>query len=802
MDYENEITKDSDDNEKTEGEGVGSKSKWPAIHKQALIDFKLCQDAESDNRENALDDLKFARLGEQWPEDVIRKRKIEGRPCMTYNRMPTFIRQVVNDGRQNKPAIKVHPADDEADPKTAEVINGLIRNIEYSSNSEVAYDTGLDFAASSGVGYWRVDVDYTHDDAFEMDIRIERISNPFSVFSDYNSTCADSSDWNLAFVVDAIDEKAFKKKYKGKSTIGFNSDEYICMPDDWRDGDKVIIAEYWTRKEVEKTLALLSDGRVVHEDWLSEDVPDIDGVTNGELLASYGVTVEKTRPSTSYKVCQYIINGAEVLEENEWEGRYIPLVPVYGEELNIEGKRHFRSLIRDAKDAQRNFNYWRTTTTELIALAPKAPFIGAVGQFDTDADKWIRANVDNVPYVEYDVVNGAPPPMRQGFAGVPAGALQEALNASDDMKSIIGIYDASLGARSNETSGRAINARKSESDTGTFHFIDNQARAIRHTGRIILDLIPHVYNQARIIRVMGIDKTPQNIPINQPLPPQAQGEQGQAMQGQVQQNGQMQQQQGQPVAEDGTAQIYDLTVGKYDLTVDVGASFQTKREEAAYGMTELVRAFPQAASVIAPRLAKAQDWPEADEIAKELEAMTPKGIQANPQLQQAQQQIEQMGQQLQQAQQQLQSMQADKSLEAQKLQIDQFNAETQRAKAMREIQPVQQAQEVINTDMSEAEKLQFDAEVKLALEDKKHHGAMELEMLKQRAEIAKSNTNEMMTHDENMNMVPNEKAGVMSETISALVQELAGLRKTVHAPRVLIRDNNGRAVGSRLDINE
>lgn len=746
-----------------------SRSKWPEIHKQALKDFKLCLDAEADNRKLALDDLKFARLGEQWPDDVIKKREQEGRPCMTYNRMPTFIRKVVNDGRQNKPAIKIHPVDDDADVNTAEVINGIIRNIENSSNSEVAYDTGLDFAASCGFGYWRVDVDYTHDDSFELDIFIERISNPFSVYGDYSSTCADSSDWNIAFVVDAIDKKEYTQKYGKKAKIDFDSDQYIGMPDDWRDGDKVIVAEYWTRKEVEREIAKLSDGRVVETDWLDEDVEGLEGVTNGDLLLSYGVDVQTTRKAKSFKVCQYIMSGAEILEENDWAGKYIPLVPVYGEELNIEGKRHFRSLIRDAKDAQRNFNYWRTTTTEMVALAPKAPFIGAVGQFDTDADKWSQANTENAPYLEYDVVDGAPPPQRQGFAGVPAGALQEALNASDDMKAIIGIYDASLGARSNETSGRAINARKTEAETGTFHFIDNQARAIKHTGRIILNLIPHTHSKARIVRIMGEDKKTQNVAVNQP-----------------QQQGQM--------ADDGTAQVYDLTVGKYDLVVNVGMGFQTKREEAAYGMTELVRAYPMAAPVIAPHLAEAQDWPGADKIAEELRMLSPQGQQANPQVQQAQQAVQQLQQQLQQAQQQLQSMQADKSIEAQKLQIDAFNAETNRLKAQKELQP--NIVENQGGEVDEREKIALETESKVILERVKQEGQKELEMIKQRADIAKSNTNQLLMTDENLNLVPNGELFNIKQMIDAMGAEMQDVKRRTSAKRKLVRDENGRPQGS------
>jgi hypothetical protein len=635
-----------------------------ALHKEALEDFRLCQDAEKESREAGLDDLKFGRLGKQWhPEDEAR-RAAERRPCMTFNRMPTFIRAVVNEGRQNKPAIKVHPADDKADPATAEVINGLIRNIEYTSNADQAYDTGLDFAASCGMGYWRVDLQYACDDSFELDLVIERIANPFSVYGDYDSNSADGSDWNRAFLVDTIGKEDFEAKYKGKEKVDWDADSYKNMPDAWREGDKIVIAEYWRRREVPGKIAQLSDGRVVDAKWLEEPVPDVEGLTNSMLLESEGIQVVGERETKTYKVTQYILNGTEVLEANEWAGKFIPIIPVYGEEVNIEGKRYYRSLIRDAKDAQRNFNYWRTTTTELVALAPKAPWIGAVGQFDTDSDNWASANTQSHAKLEYDPVEGAPPPQRQPFAGVPAGALQEALNASDDMKATIGIFDPSLGARSNETSGVAINARKTQASNNTFHFIDNQARAIRHTGRILIDLIPKVYNKARMIRVMGEDKTPQNVPINQQAPQQDPTQQG-------------------------MAQAYNLTIGKYDLTVDTGPGFQTRREEAAFGMTELVRAFPPAAAVIAPHLAKVQDWPGAKEIADELKAISPNAG-PNPQMQQMQGQLQQAGQQLQQLQQQLNDKQMEMAIEQQKVDIDRHKAETDRLKVVLDAKQMEQ----------------------------------------------------------------------------------------------------------------
>ncbi len=362
------------------------------------------------------------------------------------------------------------------------------------------------------------------------------------------------------------------------------------------------------------------------------------------MFDAAGVSViGRPRETNSFEVKQHLLTGAEVLETVDWAGKYIPIVPVYGDEVNIEGRRRLRSLVRDAKDPQRMFNYWRTTSTELVALAPRAPFIGPKGAFKTDADKWATANVENHAYIEFD---GASAPQRQAFAGVPAGALQEALNASDDIKSILGLYDASLGAASNETSGRAILARQREGDVSTFHFVDNLSRAIRHAGRILIDLIPHVYSQPRMVRVLGPGGEPATVAVNQP---------------------------------GGAAPVYDLAAGKYDLTVEAGPSFTSRREEAANQMIELIRAFPQAAPVLGDLLAKNLDWPGADEIAQRLKTLLP------PQLQGQGGAPE--GQQMAALQQQLAALQADRTIQTRKLDIEQYQAETHRIEAVNKGQP-------------------------------------------------------------------------------------------------------------------
>lgn len=613
---------------------------------EAREKFGRAMDAENHNRETFLEDIRFAKLGEQWPDEIETMRRKQSRPCLTINKMPTFIRQVVNDSRQNKPSIKVRPVDSGADRDTADVINGLIRNIEYTSNADVAYDTAIESAVAGGFGYIRVGLDYAYDDSFDMDITIERVLNPLCVYGDPNSMSADGSDWDVAFITERMPKDTFKAKYKGKALVDFEHDAWSEAGDDWLNEDGVLVAEYWTREEVVNRLFKLNNGAIV-DDQKMED-PDIQiALQMGQLQ------VVGEREAKSYKVRQVIMSGVDVLENNDWPGRYIPIVPVYGDDFAVEGKRYFRSLISAAKDAQRMVNYWRSTSTELVALAPRVPFIGPKGAFKTDSDRWATANTESHSYLEYD---GPTPPQRQPLdMGVAAGALQEALNASDDMKAIIGMYDASLGARSNETSGKAIMARQREGDIATFHFIDNLSRAIRHVGRIMIDLIPIVYTGERVVRVIGEDGKENSVEINKPT--------------------QKTDDKGRPMV-DATGQavmaMHDLTAGKYDLTVEAGPSFTTRREETAAQITEMIRAFPQAAPILGGPLAKNLDWPGAQEISEKLEKMDPTNQQQGipPQMQE---QIQKFQMEFQKIKAENEQLKADKA-------IDEYDAQTKRMK--------------------------------------------------------------------------------------------------------------------------
>lgn len=607
--------------------------------------FDRAAEWENDNRLRALDDVKFARLNEHWPWRVKKQREDDGRPCLVIPKLPSFIRQVVNSARRNKPGINVVPADSSGDVKTAEIMSGLIRNIEVTSDAEVAYDTAVEWAVSAGWGYFRINIDYSDDDSFDKDICIERIDDPFTVYGDPDSRSADSADWNCCWVVSMLSLDAFQAKYKGKEAVDWDGLGYTGLPAPWRDGDSVMVCEYWHREDVERTIYMLGNGEVVGEDVFQQNI---------DILAPLNVVGE--RQVKSKKVTQYIMTGAEVLETVEWPGKYIPIVPVYGDEITIEGKRYFKSLIHDAKDAQRELNYWRSMAAETVALAPKAPFIGPVGAFNTDIQKWATANDAAHAFIEYD---GPIQPQRQGYAGPPAAEMQQAMSATADMKEITGIYDPSLGAPSNETSGVAIARRQGQSDVSNFHFIDNLSRAIRHAGRIILDLIPRVYSTTRIVRVLGEDMKPQNVQV-------APQEQQQELAMEAQQMGR------------DLLPMFDLAAGKYDLVVKSGPSYGTQREYVRDEIVEIMRSFPPSAPVLGPMYLRNSDWPGAEEAAEKLEAMTG-GEGGDPRAQQ----------QMMQAQAQMAQLQAENQALKQANDIKLFEAQTKRMEAEIKAQEIQ-----------------------------------------------------------------------------------------------------------------
>lgn len=586
------------------------------IIKDALDQFRESWEGGSYNRDRYEEDIRFARLGDQWPDAIRKLRQEEGRPALTINRLPSFIRQVVNDARQNKPAVTVHPVDSGADVDKAKVIAGIVRSIERQSNADIAYDTAIDCAVSGGFGFFRIDLDYASPDSFDMELFIRRVANPLMVYWDVSSTEFDASDWRYAFVSDLMTESEFEQAYPGAEKIDFEGGTDTELIGDWILGERVRVAEYWAKSTQKRKLILARNAGgefALREDMLEKVAKEfIDGtefdmgkVGPDELVRAYftltGTEIVKEREAEFPEVKRYMISGKEVLEESVWPGGNIPICPVWGEEVIVDGRRHFRSMIQDARDPATMLNYWRSATTELVALAPRAPWIGPEGFIPPGQEqKWETANTRSHAYLTYSPDTGAAP-QRVPFAGVPAGALQEALSAQDDMKAIIGIYDSSLGARSNETSGRAILARQREADSSNFHFIDNLNRAIRYCGQCLVDLIPHVYHGRQMVRILGEDMKEEVVSLvsNQAQP-----------------------------QEDGSTPAYDLTIGRYDVTVKSGPSYATQREEARDILIEIMRQIPDAAPLIGDIVLEHLDFVGAERVAERLKLLLPPQVQA------------------------------------------------------------------------------------------------------------------------------------------------------------------------------
>ena len=640
--------------------------------------------AYSESREDELDDLRFMAGSPdnqwQWPQDVLSTRgsvqgqTVNARPCLTINKLPQHVRQVTNEQRQNRPSAKVIPANDMADPEVAEVMNGMIRHIEYMSDADVAYDTACDNQVTYGEGYIRILTEYCDENSFDQDIKIGRIRNSFSVYMDPLIQDPTGADAEWCFITEDLTKEEYERLYPNAAPLTSIMAQGIGDQDisQWISENTIRIAEYFYIKHDKATLLMFQGGMTAFE-----------GSPEAKDMQRMGLTPVRKRQADRRRVMWMKTNGYEVLEEREWAGRFIPVIRVVGNEFQVDGRIFISGIVRNAKDAQRMYNYWTSQEAEMLALAPKAPFIGYGGQFEGYEYQWKTANTHNWPYLEVnpDVTDGsgsvlplpqrAPPPLPQ------TGLIQAKMGASEDIKATTGQYDASLGQVSNERSGKAILARERQADVGTYHYVDNLARAVRHVGRQLIDLIPKIYDTQRIARVIGVDGETSMIKINP--------DQQEPVKKIVDQMG---------VVID---KLYNPAVGRYDVVVTTGPSYLTKRQEAMDAMSQILQGNPQLWAVAGDLFVKNMDWPGAPEMAARLrKTIDPKVLadtDNDPALQAAQMQIQAMGQEMQQMASLLQNVQ--QSMEAQELRIKEYDAETKRISAVSAGMTPDQIQDVV-----------------------------------------------------------------------------------------------------------
>lgn len=566
-------------------------------------------DADRDNRDRDEEDRLFY-AGQQWQRSDLELRR--NRPTLTINRLPQFVKQVTGELRQNKPAIRVLPVDEQTDPELAKVYSAIIRHIESRNDAHRKYAKSGEQAVIGGIGWLGVLTDYADDTSFEQEAVIRHIRNPSSVVIDPDAVEHTREDMNWAFVVEDMTLEAFREKYPDASLNGFPTDD-STHPEyqGWITQDKIRVAEYWVREPYQTKLYLLSDGTTIRE----------EDEVNPSLMAALKIVA--TRNVTAYKVKCRKITAVEELESFDWEGQTIPLVPVIGEEVELGGEVYRYGLIHHAKDGQRSYNFARSAMMEHVASQPKAPYIATAKMIGNHKHQWQNLNVENPPVLLYDADPSAPgaKPQREAPPTMASAWYQEAMVADDDMKATTGIYDASLGQRSSETSGVAIRAREAQGDTGTFVYIDHLAAAIKRIGNILLEIVPKIYSGERVIRIIGEDDALEGFAkINALLP-------------------------------DGTL-LNDISRGQFDLEVTTGPAFASKRQEMLQHLMSLVQAVPQVGMIAADYIVKALDMPNGDKIAERVQiALLPPGMdaEADQKRAQAQMQAAQLQAQLQQA---------------------------------------------------------------------------------------------------------------------------------------------------------
>lgn len=609
--------------------------KHEALIELARCRFKEAMEADRENRLRAQDDLENLTGEGQWPDDVRKEREDDGRPCLTINRLPQFVRQVTGDIRRMNPAISVIPSDEAASPEVAEIYEGLIRQIEYKSRASRVYEKAAESAAQCGAGYFRVLADWVDNTSFNQEIRLESIHNPFSVYFDPAAKSETREDATFCFVTEVMSRDDFEEAFPKAEVVDAEHDERTDNLENWHESGRVVVAEYIYRDVTEREIGLLATGEVV-------DSP----------RAPMNFVRKRTVQDERFMWAK--ITGKEVLEGPiELPCGHMPIIAVLGEELNVGEEVYRSSVIRHAKDPQRLYNYWSSAQTEMIALQPKAPYLVTAKQIAGFESFWQGANNSNEPFLPYNPDEKAPPPQRMTPPVPSSGMMQEVAKASDDMKSTTGIYDAGLGNRSNEKSGVAIRQRQMEGDISTSIYSDNMATAIEQAGRVIVSMIPRVYDTNRMVAVLGKDGATKLKEIN-----------------------------GAVITQDGLMPVNDMLHGKYNVRVSVGPSYSTQRQDAAENMIDFVRAFPAAGAITADLVARNMDWPGADEFAERLQKTLPPGFidedptpesmmaqQAAMQAQQAAQQMEMRKAQAEVAQGEAEAVEAQADAEKARLEV-------------------------------------------------------------------------------------------------------------------------------------
>jgi Phage P22-like portal protein len=628
--------------------------------KKSIVDtardrWQRAKDVNSTLRQQAIEDTRFV-MGDsdnqwQWPEDVYTNRAaISGKPCLTINVTAQHCNQIINAIRQNRPSAKVSPVDSQGDKKTALILGGMLRSIQAYSNADTAHDIAAEHAVYGGEGFWRVLTEYESDESFDQVICIKPLTNPQLVVIDPDAVEPDRSDAKWGMIFEDLGKDQFREEYPDMDVSSWVED-----PQGWNNKDRVRRAEYfWCESSADKLLRL-ADGTAVRESALP------DGVKRyGQSLVSDGMQVDiVAERETTKKVwywCKLVGGETEPVDKKVWPGSYLPIITVVGKELNVNGEIVRKGVVRDLKDSGRMVNYSYSAAVETLALQNKIPYMASAEAIAGFEDIWGSANIENRAYLPYNErdMDGQPlnMPQRQASATMATAQVQMLQLSTEQMRASSGQQNANFGIRSEAASGVGIQRLKAQGEIATFHFPDNLARALKYEAKVILDLIPKVYDTQRVVRILGLDGKESAAVLNPEMEqPHAELDS----------------------ADEDVKEAFNPNVGRYDVAIDTGPSYQTQRQEAADALTGLTQANPQLMQVAGDLVVRSFDFPMADELATRLAKALPPGLQDDkgqqgqipPQVQQALQQAAQEIQQLQQALQEAQSGMAVKQLEVQ-----------------------------------------------------------------------------------------------------------------------------------------
>ncbi len=642
--------------------------------------FKRCQDFEGDFRKLFTDDLKFVNAdsdnGYQWPQAMKNRRDSDAKPCLTINKTRQHALMVINEAKENKPQVRVSAVGGDASYESAQVYEGVIRHIEYQSNATDAYDTALDFQVKTGMGYWRVVTDYAGDDSFDQEIYIRRIRNPLSVYLDPDIKEEDGSDAQFGFIFDDMKRAEFERTYpQHKDDVGTGVFDDFS---EWCNKDTVRVAEYYYVDYEKDTLIAFP---MPMEDGGEQEVMILLSDMRQKMpdLAKIAMKDDSIRRRTVQrpKVQWCLIAGDQIIDSSEWPGKTVPIVRVVGEECLVDGKLDRKGHVRNLKDPQRMYNYWSSSAVEHVALQTKTPYIAGARSIEGYETYWDTANTENHAYLPYNDVddqgNPLQAPQRIEPPVMSAAFLQGQQAAAEEMKMVSGQNDPLMGAPSNEISGVAIGRRAKQADRATMHFRDNLAKAVRYTGKILIDIIPKIYDTPRVIRILAEDGSDDTVKIDP--------NQQQPMVEQPKQDG-----------TDGVDRAFNPAMGQYEVIAESGPNYASRRQEAFETLAQQAMQDPTFMGIAGDLYFKSGDFPLADEIAERYKNSIPEAIRGegpSPELQQMQQQLQEAQQQTQQLQAQLAAaMQAaaDSHREAgdkdKVNEINAFKATTDRLQAM------------------------------------------------------------------------------------------------------------------------